>query len=141
LYNLTHRFAAYRNTLYLVTLLIAGAVFFVGFSYSTHLSSTVRVNNHNPYNIMYVETNHLNKLEQRKVDEILNNENGYTTQHKKLEYLEIVNIKINQKHLSLSPNVASVISLSNYNKHMKTHYKLQNNQAFYVTNFHQEERI
>lgn len=139
--NLTHRFAAYRNTLYLVTLFIAGAVFFVGFSYSTHLSSTVRVNNHNPYNIMYVETNHLNKLEQRKVDEILNNENGYTTQHKKLEYLEIVNIKINQKHLSLSPNVESVISLSNYNKHMKTHYKLQNNQAFYVTNFHQEENF
>lgn len=131
--NLSHRFLAYKNLLYVLSLLIAGAMFFVGYSYSFYTSSREYVNNDNPFEIMFVESDKYNKVDKENLEQSINSANGKVENYSVLEFIEVPSFRENEGKLRLWTDKQSVISESNYNKHMRTKEDIKTNEAIYIT--------
>ena len=99
--NLSHRFLAYKSILYILSLLVAGAVFFVGYSYSIYASTREYVTNDNPFEIMFVEIDKYNKVDKENLEEAINNESGKIENYSVLEYVEVPLFKENGDVLTL----------------------------------------
>ncbi len=52
--SLTHRFVAYRAVLYIVTLLVAGAMILLSINYSMYKSTENYINYHYPYDLSFI---------------------------------------------------------------------------------------
>lgn len=131
--NLSHRFFGYKNILYILSLLVAGAMFFVGYSYSIYASTREYVNNDNPFEIMFVESHKYNKVDKENLEERINNANGNIEKYNVLEFIEVPVFRENGDVLSFWSENQSVISESNYNKHMGTNVDIKNDEALYIT--------
>ncbi|SHI96371.1 FtsX-like permease family protein [Clostridium cavendishii DSM 21758] len=131
--NLSHRFLAYKNVLYMLSLLVAGAMFFVGFSYSLYTATREYVEKDRPYDIFFVETNEYNKVKKDDVEEVIKKNNGVVKDYKVLEQLAVPSFIIEDSKLSLNSGKDSVISETNYNKHMGTNIDIKPNEAMYIT--------
>ncbi|WP_027634404.1 ABC transporter permease [Clostridium hydrogeniformans] len=134
--NLSHRFLAYKNILYMLSLLVAGAMFFVGYSYSMYSSTVEYVSMDNPYDIMFVETSEYNKVEKNKVEEVIGN--GKVEKYKVLEYLEVPVFREDGDSLLLWSNNQPVISKSNYNKHMGENVEIKSEEAINITIYNEK---
>lgn len=131
--NLSHRFLGYKNILYVLSLLVAGAMFFVGYSYSIYASTREYVNNDNPFEIMFVESDKYNKVDKEKLEEIINSDNGKIEKYNVLEFVEVPVFRENGNALSFWNSIQPVISESNYNKHMGTDVDIKDDEALYIT--------
>lgn len=130
--NLSHRFLAYKNTLYMVSILLAGAIFFVGLSYSFYASSEMNNDRTNPYDVMFVESDQFNHINRNEVEKILNSQGSSVNEYSTLEYLELAEFRKLNDELGFWTDASSIVSESNYNKHMKTHYNVKPNEAISV---------
>jgi len=136
--NLSHRFLAYKNILYMLSLLVAGAMFFVGITYSLYVSSRETINIDNPFDIMFVETNEYNKVEKENIEKTIFPTSGKVEKYKILEYIEVPMFKDDGRELSSWSDSETVISETNYNKHMGTDVDVKANEAIYVTVFNEK---
>ncbi|MGG7076583.1 ABC transporter permease [Clostridium sardiniense] len=131
--NLSHRFTAYKNILYMVSLLIAGAIFFVGYSYSIYTSVREFTDIGNPYDIMFVETAQYNKADKDKVKEVIEGSNGKMEKYDVLEYVEVPSFKEDDGMIRYYTDKESIVSETNYNKHMGTEMDVKPSEATYIT--------
>ncbi len=131
--NLSHRFLAYKNILFITSLLLAGAMLFVGYSYSIYVSTREYISNENPYDIMFVESNKYNSVNREDVINVVKDNGGSINEYKELEYIEVPVFKEESGNLSVLNSRHSVISQSNYNKHMGININIKLNEALYVT--------
>lgn len=131
--NLSHRFLGYKNILYVLSLLVAGAMFFVGYSYSIYASTREYVNNDNPFEIMFVESDKYNKVDKENLEEIINDANGNIEKYNVLEFVEVPVFRENGTALSFWNSNHPVISEANYNKHMGTNVDIKADEALYIT--------
>lgn len=131
--NLSHRFLAYKNILFITSLLLAGAMLFVGYSYSIYVSTREYISNENPYDIMFVESNKYNSVNREDVIDVVKDNGGSINEYKELEYIEVPVFKEESGNLSVLNTRHSVISQSNYNKHMGIDINIKPNEALYVT--------
>lgn len=130
--NLSHRFLAYKNILYMLSLLVAAAMFYVGLSYSNYSSVREEVSLDNPYDIMFLETNKYNKATKEEVENIIDKSDGKIEKYNVLEYIEVPIFKKRGQRLALYGNAQSVISETNYNKHMGTNVDIKPNEAIHI---------
>lgn len=131
--NLSHRFLGYKNILYVLSLLIAGAMFFVGYSYSIYASTREYVNNDNPFEIMFAESDKYNKVDKEKLEISINNANGKIESYSVLEFIEVPTFREKSEVLSFWSDDSAIISESNYNNHMGTNLDIKENEALYIT--------
>ena len=131
--NLSHRFTAYKNIIYMVSLLIAGATFFVGYSYSMYTSVREFTDIGNPYDIMFVETAQYNKADKDKVKEVIKDNNGKMEKYDVLEYVEVPRFKEDDGMMTYNSDKESIVSETNYNKHMGTEIDVKPSEATYIS--------
>lgn len=137
--NLSHRFLAYKNLLYMLSLLVAGAIFFVGWSYSSYSLTRVSTERNNPYDIMFVETDKYNKVQKEDIEECITKSGGEVEKYNVLEYIEVVMFREEEDaELSFWSDNKAVISETNYNEHMNTNMDVNKNTANYVTVYTEE---
>lgn len=136
--NLSHRFLAYKNLLYILSLLVAGAMFFVGYSYSAYSLTRVSTEKNNPYDIMFVETDEYNKAEKEDVEKVIGESGGQLEKYNVLEYIEVVMFREEGEELSFWNDNETIISETNYNRHMNTNIDIKANSANYVTVYAEE---
>lgn len=130
--NLSHRFLGYKNILYVLSLLIAGSMFFVGYSYSIYTSTREYVNNDNPFDIMFVESDKYNKVDKENLEKAINKTNGNIEKYNVLEFVQVPVFRENSNKLSFWTDGQAVISESNYNKHMGTNIDIKDDEAVYI---------
>lgn len=131
--NVTHRFSAYRNMLYILSLLIAGAMFFMGYSYSIYTATREFVNETNPYDIMFVETEEYNKVDKEDLEKEIKYNKGEIKKYDVLDYIEVPRLKAEGDVLLFYKDKETVISETNYNKHMGTDIDIKPNESLYIT--------
>ncbi len=118
---------------FITSLLLAGAMLFVGYSYSIYVSTREYISNENPYDIMFVESNKYNSVNREDVINVVKDNGGSVNEYKELEYIEVPVFKEESGNLSVLNTRYSVISQSNYNKHMGININIKPNEALYVT--------
>lgn len=131
--SLSHRFLDYRNLLYILSLLMAGAMFYVGYSYSIYSSSKEYVNLDNPYDIMFIESDKYNKVEKEEVKDALEESKNQIEKYNVLEFIEVPMFKEEKDVLTFWDDKRILISESNYNMHMKSDINLNPNESMYIT--------
>ncbi|RDY28187.1 ABC transporter permease [Romboutsia weinsteinii] len=131
--SLSHRFLDYRNLLYILSLLMAGAMFYVGYSYSIYSSSKEYVNLDNPYDIMFIESDKYNKVEKEEVKDALGESKNKIEKYNVLEFIEVPMFKEEKDVLTFWDDKRILISESNYNMHMKSDINLNPNESMYIT--------
>lgn len=145
--NLSHRFLGYKNMLYILTVIIGIAIFYVGFAYSNYVGTREMIIDDNPYDIMFVETEKYNKINENEIKNIASRNNAKIELYKNLEYLEVASFKKDDEGIRLWSNREMVISESNYNKHMDTNLDLKSGEVRFKDAFNSkinseaEERI
>ncbi|MDQ0089928.1 ABC-type antimicrobial peptide transport system permease subunit [Paenibacillus anaericanus] len=127
--NLSHRFLAYKSTLYIVSILIAGAIFFIGMFYSMYATSRDNNDMENPFDIMFVETNQLNMMNAGEVEQILKEQGNTIEQNSTLEFIELPQFRDYKGAMVLWDDRTCIISESLFNQHMGTQYELKADQA------------
>ncbi|WP_042352957.1 ABC transporter permease [Bacillus massiliigorillae] len=130
--NLSHRFLAYKNSLYIVSLLLGVAIFFVGLTYSFYSSSEIKNDKDNPYDVMFLEENHVNNISQDEVEKALQQNGSSITQYDKLDYIDVAEFKDLENDFVLWSEGSSVVSESNFSKHMKKQYNVKPNNMISV---------
>ena len=118
--NLSHRFSAYKTVLYIVSLLVSGAIFFIGFTYNLYSSAEEQVNERHPYEIMFVEENKYNHISTEEVEQLIKINGGKVEKYSVLEYIRLPQYMVVGDKVEFYNDKSYVISESNYNKHMNT---------------------
>lgn len=131
--NLSHRFLAYKNILYMLSLLVAGAMFFVGYSYSMFKSTEEFVRNDNPYDIMFIETEEYNVVNKLDVEEVISSSGGGIKEYGVLESLIIPEFREAGDEYSYWTEEQTIISETNYNNHMGTNVDINSGESLYIT--------
>jgi len=118
--EVNYKFYEYKKILYLICILSALTVFFIGSTYGTYTSNLKTVMEQNPYDVMYIETYNQNKLSNDQVEEILNKSDTKVKDKKTLNFADLSLKKDN----SIWGNV-SVVSDKELNKisEVKVHVK------------------
>lgn len=127
--NLSHRFLSYKSIFYIVSLLIAGAIFFIGISYSMYVTSGENNDRDHPFDIMFVETNQFNRMDASEVEQILKERGNTIEQNNTLEFIELPEFRDYKGAMVLWSNRTCIISESDFNQHMGTQYELKADQA------------
>lgn len=133
--NLSHRFTAYRSMLYILSLLVCGAMIFMGYSYSMYASSRDFITADNPYDIMFIESDNYNKVKQEDIKKLLNQNESKLITYKALDYMEVPVFKEDGKGNYSLEKTENIISETNYNKHMGTNLNVKPGQGIYVTEY------
>lgn len=130
--SLSHRFLGYKNVLYMLSLLVAGAMFFVGFSYSLYTTAREEINADNPYDIMFVESSEYNRVQKEEISNIINENNGEIDKYNVLEYLEVPIFRDEGEKLTFGSSRQSVISEENFNAHMNSSVDVKPREAIHL---------
>ncbi|MEH6940871.1 ABC transporter permease [Bacillus sp. JJ722] len=130
--NLSHRFLAYKNSLYMVSILLTGAIYFVGISYSIYASTEMQNDKLNPYDVMFIENEQVNKVNSAEVEKALQNNGSSITQYDQLEYVDVAEFRELKNDYSFWGDATSIISEANFSKHMKRQYDVKPNEALWV---------
>lgn len=138
--NLSHRFLAYKNSLYMVSILLTGAIYFVGLSYSIYASSEMQNDKLNPYEVMFIENEQVNKVKSTEVERALQNNGSSITQYDQLEYMDVAEFRELEKGFAFWGTGTSMISETNFSKHMKKQYDVKPNEAIWVK-VYEENRV
>lgn len=130
--NVSHRFASYRVTLYIVTLLLAGAMFFIGMTYSMYATTEETVGRDTPYDVLFVESGPVNRMDEAGIAALLADNGDTLEQNLALEYIAIPEFRDYQGAWVLWDTQSMILSLSEFNRNLGTGYKLSEKQALFA---------
>ncbi|HYE84108.1 MAG TPA: ABC transporter permease [Clostridia bacterium] len=116
--NLSHRFFSYKVNLYIVSMLIAMGVFFIGVGYIFYAFTDIRIENYVPYDFMIETNGGINDISEQEVKSIVTDNGGIFKSFSALEFVNNVNYMDTQDGFIYSDIDSILISESNFNKHM-----------------------
>lgn len=93
--EINHKFNQYKKVLYVVSILSAAAIFFIGLTFSLYISTNDFIENRYPYDIMYVETSKENKLPEEELNKILNSGKTSLLESKSVDFIQMELYKMN----------------------------------------------
>lgn len=136
--NLSHRFKNYKNILYMLSILIAGAIYFSGTTYAMYSTSKELIDKDNPFDVAFVEKDGFNEVEESELKTLLNNKNIGIKNYSTLEFLEYVLFKKeNGKYMYYSDST-QIISESNYNRHMKENIDVEKGSGIHISVYNEK---
>lgn len=139
--NLSYRFLAFKNTTYMVSILITGAVFFSGMTYSVYAMTRSELDVRLPYDILFIESNKFNKIKKNEVIDLIKSSGGKIQKYSGFEYIDILEYRYKNGKLNLWRDNSSIISESNYNRHMNSRLDIKKGEAVNVTSLKQEYKF
>ncbi len=137
--NLSHRLLSYKTTMYIVSLLIAGALFFIGMTYAMYATTEENIERDHPFDVMFVESHLYNHMNPGEIESLLAEQGSTVEQNKSLEFLQVPDFRDYGGSWVLWDTHTTIISEGNFNRHMGTGYNLSPNQALFAR-VHQENR-
>ena len=136
--NLSHRFKNYKNILYMLSILIAGAIYFSGTTYAMYSTSKELIDKDNPFDVAFVEKDGFNEVEESELKTLLNKKNIGIKNYSTLEFLEYPLFKEeNGKYMYYSDST-QIISESNYNRHMKENIDVEKEAGIYISVYNEK---
>ncbi|RCX23484.1 FtsX-like permease family protein [Fontibacillus phaseoli] len=137
--NLSHRLLSFKATMYIVSLLIAGALFFIGMTYAMYATTEENNDQDYPFDVMVVESDLYNHMDAGEIESLLKANGSDVVQNKTLEYLQVPGFQYYGESWGLWDTHTMIISEGNFNRHMNTRYNLSPDQALFAR-VHQENR-
>ncbi|MFS0782557.1 ABC transporter permease [Bacillus sp. 1P06AnD] len=131
--NLSQRFGTFKKTLYLVSVLMTSAIFFVGLFYSSYVSSVPKINKYFPYDVSYVETALYNKTETGDLLTTLKKKGSTVTSVSSFEFIDVFSFKTSGQNITMDDSKTNIIAARNYNKHMKENIEVPPGKAVYIS--------
>ncbi|MGL4450889.1 MAG: FtsX-like permease family protein [Sarcina sp.] len=113
--SLNYRFNSYKNMLYMLTVLVAGALFFVGYSYSTYKGTRVMIENNMNFDIDFDSTKKFNNITKEEAENIIRTNGGIIEEYHRIPYLESGVIFKEGGEYHYWSSGSAVVSESNYN--------------------------
>lgn len=136
--NLSHRFKNYKNILYMLSILIAGAIYFSGTTYAMYSTSKELIDKDNPFDVAFVEKDGFNEVEESELKTLLNKRNIGIKNYSTLEFLEYPLFKEeNGKYMYYSDST-QIISESNYNRHMKENIDVEKGCGIHISVYNEK---
>ncbi|WP_288479511.1 ABC transporter permease [uncultured Clostridium sp.] len=136
--NLSHRFKNYKNILYMLSILIAGAIYFSGTTYAMYSTSKELIDKDNPFDVAFVEKDGFNEVEESELKTLLNKKNIGIKNYSTLEFLEYALFKEeNGKYMYYSDST-QIISESNYNRHMKENIDVEKGCGIHISVYNEK---
>ncbi|MGL4741578.1 MAG: FtsX-like permease family protein [Sarcina sp.] len=131
--NLNHRFNSYKNMLYMLTILIAGSLFFVGYSYSAYKSTKVVVDEKLTFDLSFDTDNKFNQISKNDTEAILKNNGGSIENYYRIPYVTFGAIhKTSDEIYEYWSSRSTFISESAYNSYMDDKLNLDGNSVVYL---------
>jgi hypothetical protein len=116
--NLSHRFVAYKVSLYMVTLLITLAVVFMGFGLSIYSFSKKTIGENLPYDFMVETSGSINRITEQELRSVVSDHGGTLESFSALEFLHDTNFRNTPERLHVHLGTSMLISESVFNRHM-----------------------
>ncbi len=139
--NLSHRFSSFKNTICMMSILITGAVFFSGITYSVYAMTYSDLNVKNPYDVLFVESNKFNKIKKSEIRDLIKSSGSNIQKYSGFEYIDILEYRYKNGKLNLWRDNSSVISESDYNKHMNSRLDIKKGEAVNVNSLKLEYKF
>lgn len=132
--SLIHRFIEYRNVIYIVTLLVSGAMVFMSVTYSLYKSTQMGIDSDYPYDLSFVVSK--NEIGENLKD-IIKSSGADIKTYTKLENIEVPDIRLyNNKIINVYSQIG-ILSESNYNIITKKNVHINKDHAIFI---HREKR-
>jgi len=127
--SLSHRFRSYKSVLYVVTLMVSGAMIFIAVAYSTYKSTQRKFDIEYPYDMSLI----VNKSQVNNTDikDIVLKNLGELENFIELEGLNIPEIRVYEGKCSYGRSNLLVISEENYRSLGKTELNLKRGEVLY----------
>ncbi|MDK2564332.1 ABC transporter permease [Romboutsia sedimentorum] len=139
--SLYHRFLGFKSTIYIVSILIAGAVFFSGITYSIYVMTRSEIDVRNPYDILFIESDKFNKVKKNEIIDLIKSSGSKIQKYSGFEYIDILEYRYKNGKLNLWRDNSSIISESNYNRHMNSKLDIKKGEAVNVSSLKQEYKF
>lgn len=95
--EIQYRFRGFKNIIYILTLSAAACIYFIGLTFGSKILFPKNINFQFAYDVMYIETDNVNKLDSKKINKIINESNTPLIDKKDINYIltdmEFVNSK------------------------------------------------
>lgn len=127
--NLSHRMASYTTTLYIVTLLIAGAMFFIGLTYTMYATTRETIQRNTPYDVLFVESGPVNVIGEEEIAALFKGSGDRLERNETLEYVAIPEFRQDKGAWELWDTQSMVIGESAFNRLLGTAYELGETQS------------
>ncbi|MNO17146.1 ABC transporter permease protein YxdM [compost metagenome] len=115
--NLSHRFNAYKVTIYMVTLLIALAVVFMGFGLSVYSFNKKTMDEYMPYDYMIETSGDINRISEQEIRKIVSDNGGTLETFSALEFIPGENYR-SASGSFVHQRTGMIMSESEFNRHM-----------------------
>jgi ABC-type antimicrobial peptide transport system permease subunit len=116
--NLSHRFHNYKVSLYMVSLLITLAVFFMGFGLSFYKYTEKTIDEYIPYDYMVEISGDINRISENELRSVVKNKGGKLESFSSLEFIPDVNYRNTPDRFLYYGVTSMLISESEFNRHM-----------------------
>ena len=127
--SLSHRFKSYKNMLYMLTILIAGALFFVGYSYSSYKGTRTIIESTMHFDMSFDTTKGFNNISGEKVKGLIETNGGVIEEYNKVPFIEFGVIRNMDGEYQYWSNKSDFISESAYNSYMDEKLDLDGNEV------------
>ncbi|WP_027623806.1 FtsX-like permease family protein [Clostridium lundense] len=124
--SLSHRFVTYRTVLYIVILLVFGAMLAISIPYSTYKSVEKNIDTKYPYDLSFVAKKDLYK---ENFKDIIKNAGVEIKSYNELEGINVFNLQKSKDKVIFYGSPIMVVSESNYNKLNKSSVKINKGHA------------
>ncbi|MGL4771929.1 MAG: FtsX-like permease family protein [Clostridium sp.] len=112
--SIAHRFKAYRTVLYVVTLMVSGAMIFISMGYGVYKETNRQIDSKYPYDIGFIVNN--NQINNNNIKSFILNNIGEVNSYFELEGLNIPNIRVYDGECLWRCKNMLVISERNYTR-------------------------
>jgi hypothetical protein len=116
--NLSHRFFAYKVSLYMVSLLITLAIFFMGFGLSFYSFTEKTIDEYEPFDYMVETSNNINNITGYELQKLVSDNGGTLKSFSDLEYISDMNYRNTPERFLYFSIRSMLISESEFNQHM-----------------------
>lgn len=130
--DISKKLVGYRKIVYMIFMLLFVSVFLTGLSYSFHTITLDLVEEMKPFDIMFVETENMNVVDKKEIEELFSKEDATISLYKTLEYLEATIFEARGEYFSLRSHKGVIISESNYNSHTNSNLKITDSDSYYI---------
>ncbi|MGH4121199.1 ABC transporter permease [Clostridium sp.] len=136
--EINHKFNQYKKVLYVVSILSGAAIFFIGLTFSSYISTNEFIENRYPYDIMYMETSTENKLAEEELNVILNNDKTSLEESKAIDFIQMELYKMNNiQEYELFSRKTTIYSENEVNKLLLEKIDVEKGHA--ITSKHSKE--
>jgi hypothetical protein len=116
--NLSHRFVAYKVSLYMVTLLITLAVVFMGFGLSFYSFTNKTIGEFVPFDYMVESSGAINPITGQELQALVSENGGTLKTFSALEFIPDMNYRDTPEGFLHNKMTSMLISESEFNRHM-----------------------